>query len=51
MLVAWSRGTGGNLFPLCRSTAFELTFQDCGLYWCPRASTPQQTSLQNIRFS
>ena len=56
MLVAWARGLGGNLFPLCRSTAFKLTSQESvskchsfGLCWCPRTSTPEQTSLQNIR--
>jgi len=28
MLVAWAKGTYGNLFSLCRSTAFKLTFED-----------------------
>jgi len=56
MLVAWARGSGGNLFPLRRSTAFKQTSQESlskchsvGLCWCQRASAPQQTSLQNIR--
>jgi len=26
MLAAWARSTDGDLFPLCRSTAFKLTF-------------------------
>ena len=28
MLAAWARGTDRNLFPLCRSTAFKLIFED-----------------------
>jgi hypothetical protein len=28
MLVAWARGTDGNLFLLCRCTAFNLTFEE-----------------------
>jgi hypothetical protein len=28
MLVAWARGTDGNLFPSCRSTAVKLTFEE-----------------------
>jgi len=28
MLAAWARGTDGNLFLLCRSTAFKLTFEE-----------------------
>jgi hypothetical protein len=27
MLAAWSVVTDGNLFPLCRSTAFKLSFE------------------------
>jgi len=44
MLVAWARDTYGYLFPLCRSTAFKLTFEESvnklyslGSCWCPRA--------------
>jgi len=28
MLAAWTRGTDGNLFPLCSSTVFKLTFEE-----------------------
>ena len=28
MLAAWNNGTGENLFLLCRSTAFKLTFEE-----------------------
>ena len=28
MLIAWARGTDGNFFPLRRSTAFKLTFEE-----------------------
>ena len=56
MLVAWDRGTGGNLFLLCRSTAFKLTFEESvnkchsvGSCWCQRASITEQTLLQNTR--
>jgi hypothetical protein len=28
MLAAWARGTDGNLFPLYRSTAVKLTFEE-----------------------
>jgi len=28
MLAAWSRFTGGNLFPLCTSAGFKLTFEE-----------------------
>jgi hypothetical protein len=28
MLAAWARGTDRNLFPLCRNTAFRLTFEE-----------------------
>ena len=56
MLVAWVRGTGGNLFLLCRSTAFKPTFEGSvnkhhsfGSCWCQRASITEQTSLQNTR--
>jgi hypothetical protein len=28
MLVAWAGDTDGNLSPLCRSTAFKLTFEE-----------------------
>jgi len=27
MLATWVRGTDGNLFLLCRNTAFKLTFE------------------------
>ena len=56
MLAAWARGTDGDLFPLCRSTAFKLTFGESikkrhsvGSCWCPRVPTVDQKSLQNIR--
>jgi hypothetical protein len=45
MLAAWVSGTDRNLFPLCRNTAFKLTFEESenkrhsvGSCWCPRAS-------------
>ena len=48
-LVAWVRDTDENLFLLCRSTAFELTFEESvnkhylvGLCWCPRAFLIEQ---------
>jgi hypothetical protein len=28
MLAEWAGGTDGNLFLLCRSTAFKLTFEE-----------------------
>ena len=28
MLAAWARCTDGNFFPLCRSTALKLTFEN-----------------------
>jgi len=28
MLAAWAGGTGGNLFLVCRNTAFKLTFEE-----------------------
>lgn len=44
MLVAWARDTYGNFFPLRRSTAFKLTFEESvnkryslGSCWCSRA--------------
>jgi hypothetical protein len=53
MLAAWARGTDGNLFPLCRSTAFRITSEksinirhSVRSYWCPRAFITQQTSLK-----
>jgi hypothetical protein len=55
MLVAWARDVGGNLFSLCRSTPFKLTSQESvsKLFFLmirrPPRSTPEQTSLQNIR--
>jgi len=51
MLAEWARGTDGNLFPLCRSTACKLTFEEStnkhhldGSCWIPRASI----TVQNI---
>ena len=49
---AWARGADGIVFPLCRSTAFKLTFEESinkrhsvGLCRCPRLSITEQTSL------
>ena len=56
MLAAWARGTDGILFPLYRSTAVNLTFEESvnkhhsfGSCWCARASITEQTLLQNTR--
>jgi len=42
ILAEWVNSTDGNLFPLCRSTAFKLTFEESinrrhsgGSRWCP----------------
>jgi len=52
MLAAWARGTDGNLFPLCRSTASKLTSEEStnkhhldGSCWIPRASITVQISI------
>jgi len=46
----------GNLFPLCKSTTFNLTFEESinkghsfGTCWCSKASVTEQTSLQNTK--
>jgi len=51
MLVAWVRGTDGNLFLLRKSTTFKVTFEESihkrhsiGTCWRPRDSIKQQTS-------
>jgi hypothetical protein len=56
MLAAWARGTDGNLFPLCISTAFNQIFEESinkrhsdGSRWCPTAYTTEQKSLQDTR--
>ena len=58
MLAALATDVYGNgyLFPLCRSTAFNLTYEEAikkrhsvGSCWCPVASITEQTSLQTYR--
>ena len=56
MLAACTKGTNGNLFQLCSSTAFKLMFEESvhkchsvGLCWIARACITDQTSLQNTR--
>jgi hypothetical protein len=53
MLVAWVRGTGGNLFLLCSSVACKLTIEgslnkcnSVGSCRCQRVCVTEQTSLQ-----
>jgi hypothetical protein len=54
MLAVWTRSADGNLFPLCRSTAFKLTSEQSinkshsvGSSSRPRGSIREQISLQN----
>jgi len=56
MSAARARGTNGNLFPLCRSTAFKLGCeesinkrQSVGSCWFPRACLAHQISVQYTR--
>ena len=56
MLASLTRVTGGNWFPLCRSTTSRLTFEEpinrhlsAGSYWCPQPSITEQTWLKNTR--
>ena len=54
--MAWVTGTDGNLFLLCRITAFKLTFEESrnkchsvGSHWCPRTCITEQTLLQKYQ--
>ena len=56
MLAARARDTDGYLFPLCRTTAFKLKFEESinkrhsfESCWCLRASITEHTSLQKAR--
>jgi hypothetical protein len=54
ILAAWASRRDWNLFPLCRSTVFNVTYEEpinkrhaVGVaYWCLTASITEQTSLK-----